>query len=380
MFCCAAAIAGCTSAGDERATVESPQPTSAASTTVAPTTDVPASTVAENPDESVEPGVIPDLGGLGYECFGQLPFTDLFVLDDRPSLTSEEFASLEGEVELGDADDWISFPNGIRMHREPLTDSAPRAMAVVPPGASLPTTCHPQWLTFYDQVAFQVVAQPAPDQLPVIAIEKCRQPTEIEVGVRVFDDAAVLWLWTREPGEVCEVDGSVTMEVDVPPGLDQVLSGQRWPFGPPLLASWFHYRSAFPGGLDSVGFAPTGIECWSVWNPTNTLITWSGRTADVSIFVDSDDGEFSSQSLAFQEPDPADVEASRAHNALTSWLDELGNPSDLEIAPPVGMLVGGGGGLVDESATGRDGRTYSITAVRGGEDATVSCTPGSAAE
>ncbi len=391
MMCCAVAIGGCSRGDADAANPEPPaqsvadgtsvHATTVIATTVIPfTTTVPARSDDDEIEEWIEPGVIPDLGGLGYECFGQLPFTDLFVLDERPSVTEEEFASLERIVELGEADDWISFPNGVRMHREPLSDDAPQPMAVMPPDANVPTTCTPFWLTFYDQVAFQVVSQPGRGRAPIVAIEKCREPDDIEVGVRVFDGAAVLWLWSKESGEACEVDGSATMEIEVPPGVDRVLSGQRWPFGPPVLSSWYHYRQAFPDQLESAAWAPVGIECRSVWGPTNTLITWSGRTADVSMFVDSDDGQFSNRSVAFREPDISEVEATRDHALLSAWLTEVGNPADLAFPSPFGVLVGEGGGLFDESPDGRQGRTYTLTATRGDQSFVVACTPTSASE
>lgn len=369
---CSVAIAACSSSGD----VATPA-TSTPERSAATTPDEYEVVVDDEPaEEWIEPGLISDLGGFGYECFGQLPFTDLFVLDDRPSLSEEEFAQIEGAVELGEADDWVSFPSGLRMHREPLTDVGPISVLVVPAETVQPWSCAPFWIPHANTIAFQVVAEPSAEGVAVVSIENCRDPADVEVGLRVFDGAAVLWLWSEERIDPCKVDGSVTMEIDVPPGLDRMLSGQRWPFAPPLLSSWYEYREAFPDDLASPARPPIEVGCSTVGNPYNNTITWTGRPYDVTMRVVSRDGEFVSGSQAWGDLSILEAEASREVWLLRRRLVELGNPADVSVAISPNVVQDDVGGVSDMTALTGVPRSYELTASRGDEVVTIDCGSG----
>lgn len=368
--CCAVAIAGCTDSSE----VTTPTSNEAGEIGPSTTPDITTTGVVVFDEEvGIDVGSISDLGGSGYECFGQLPFTDLFVIDDRPALSDGDFASLERIVELGKADDWIEFPNGVRMQREPLSGIAPQPMLVMPPHATQPTTCTPFWLTSADSIAFQVLAEPSADVAAVISIENCRDPEAVEVGLRVFENDAVLWLWSREFADSCEVDGSVTMEIDLPPGLDQILSGQRWPFGPPLLSGWYQYREAFPEGIEAPARPPIEIECSTDAQPAGNVVTWTGRPWDVTVSVVAVDGEFRSGSQAWGELDVVEAEIGRELWLLRNRLVELGNPVDLPIPVPYRLRQDEDGGVFDDSAITGVARAYVLTATRGDESITVDC-------
>lgn len=371
MVPCSLAIAACTSSGDVAT------PTSSAperSTTTAGNSEI---VVEDEPTEDwIEPGLISDLGGYGYQCFGQLPFTDLFVLDDRPSLSVEEFAQIEVDVELGEADDWVRFPSGLRMHREPLTDVAPISVLVVPAETVQPWSCAPFWMPAADTIAFQIVAEPSAEGVAVVSIENCRDPADVEVGLRVFEGAAVLWLWSEELIDSCTVDGSVTMEIDVPPGLDRILSGQRWPFAAPLLSSWYEYREAFPDDLASPARPPIEMECSTVGGLDSNLITFTGRPSDVTLRLVSGDGEFVSGSQARGEVDVWDAEITRETWLLRERLIALGNPADVSVPVPNNALRDEAGGIADDSAATGVPRSYELTASRGDEVVTINCGSG----
>lgn len=370
------ATAACTSSDAIEPVLDGSAVVGTAAEGIAPVDDL-SITIADEPSEDrIDPGLIPDLGGYGYECFGQLPFTDLFVLDDRTSLSAGEFEDLQLVAQLGEAEDWVSFPSGLRMHREPLTDAAPISMLVVPADSWQPLTCAPFWISSARSIAFQVVEEPSAGDPAVLAIENCWDPQDVEIGIRVFDGAAVLWLWSREYVDPCKVDGSVTMEVEVPPGLDRIHSGQRWPFAPPLLSAWYEYREAYPDDLEVPARPPIEVGCSTTGNPYDNTITWTGRAYDVTMTVTSSDGEFTDRSPAWGQLDVWEAEASRELWLIRQRLASFGNPADVSVAVPPNAFQEEVGGTADLTVPTGVARSYELVASRGDEVVTVDCGSG----
>lgn len=229
LLAAAAAVlaSGCTGGPDEPQTTQESENTSVETVAFDPTVVV-LRQEATVRDRVVGPS--PDSDDVPYFCKEQ-PIATLDELAAFETLPSPPQSRLDSDPNkpLGLAAGWVQFESGFIADRL-LLNTSPPTLVIVPPETNWAEACIPTRATDRRPVAWRSATEPANGRVTV-EVEPCWNPEDIIADVRSDGNQALVALYASGvPEGSCVVDGSVTIDLEIPDSASEVLSSQFWPF------------------------------------------------------------------------------------------------------------------------------------------------------